>query len=99
MPRRLENWNLGLKGHYDPTDRCLSGQVYGDPTRADGCGVVTSHIVERWGRHVRTASGSVYELGEPSDDCRKWLRERVPDWDPENPLTAVFEATVSRTRC
>jgi hypothetical protein len=46
----------------------------------------TSYVVEVSGRFIRTVSGSLYKLGEPSEQYREWLRENRPDWDPENPI-------------
>ena len=91
--KRLENWSVESKPYYDTDDGCLSGEVYGDPDRPDGRRVTTTHIVAADGRNVRTASGSTYVLGEPSEGYREWLRVNRPDWDPLRPIAVIVEGS------
>lgn len=47
----------------------LQGEVFGDSRgRSDGCRIVTTNIKSIVGRRVTTESGSIYDLGSPSDD-------------------------------
>lgn len=102
MSRRLENWTIGnrvfeslppeLGAHIN-----VCGQVYGDPSRRDSAWITTTHIVSAEGCEVRTASGSVYLLGEPSAAYRAWLREHRPDWDPAHPVTDARKKKFSTT--
>lgn len=97
--RRLENWSIGTKRPYDAPELVqvsVDGNVYGDPSRPDGRPVTTSHLVGAEGRYVHTATGSIYQLGEPSKSYRAWLRVNRPDWDPENPVTDMTLPTGSK---
>jgi hypothetical protein len=57
-------------------EKSLKGRVSGHPKFDDGQMVRTSFIVSLDGGRVRTQSGSVYELGEPSPDYAEWCYRR-----------------------
>lgn len=89
---RLDNWSCtyGPGTEYQPPEIrrvYLAGTVVGHPRKEDGTDVVTSHIVASEGRMVTTASGTVYELGDPSPEyvahCRETLGREI---DPEQPV-------------
>jgi hypothetical protein len=89
---RLEGWWVAMGDSNaftapEMTARVLVGLVYNHRTKPDGAIVRTSTVVHASGRTVRTATGSVYTLGEPSAEYRVWLAEHRPHWDPENPVT------------
>lgn len=97
MPR-LENWSTCTRPDADPytapeVQLSVQGKVYDHPDRPDGEGIITSPIRSFEGRTVTTYSGTVYELGQISEDFVRYCRDELygPDWnpDPENPLTPV----------
>lgn len=67
----------------------LRGRVKGHPRKPDGMRVTTSCVADAKGRTVRTESGTVYELGRPSEGYLAWLKANRPNWDPENPITIL----------
>jgi hypothetical protein len=86
----IDNWAAVSDDPYAPPEASaivIKGEVRGHRQRPDGEGIRTSRIVAVEGRKVTTASGSVYELGEPRPEYRTWLRKHRPNWDPENPVT------------
>jgi hypothetical protein len=84
MTARLEKWSVFPAYNADP--RVLVGHVYGHPRHTDGKLIRTSTVTGAEGRRVQTVSGTEYELGEAAETFAEVLVERVPDWDPENPL-------------
>jgi hypothetical protein len=70
--------------------RLLKGRVYGHPRFTDGEPITSSPIVSAVGRMVTTATGTVFELQEPSPDYVSWLVEQGREIDPENPIR-IFE--------
>jgi hypothetical protein len=91
---RLERWAVVVPAPESPFrapemgGQCLSGRVHGHPTEADGKAVRTSPLASVNGRVVTTASGTVYELGEPHPDYLAWLDTAGIAFDPENPIRA-----------
>ena len=87
---KLEQWSLQVHATvYTAPEACtkrLVGVVYGHPKKADGQLVVTSIVKHAEGTFVFTASGSIYELGEPSADHLQQLAEAGISYDPFNPL-------------
>lgn len=72
---RLENWSIGRHPKASPYKapeqcQCLSGNVYDNPKFEQGKGITTSVIVDVdcVNQLVRTASGTVYELGVAHPD-------------------------------
>lgn len=90
MPVRIETWSVEYRGtpYLAPEAfrRCLVGTAYGHPERAAGHEVMTSPIVSAKGRLVTTASGTIYELGEPSPAYLAWLKGKGIAFDPEAPI-------------
>lgn len=91
MPR-LEQWSTCRLGDdpYVPPEMsllCLQGQVFGHARKGDGTKVTTSPIVAVDGRVITTASGSVYELGEPDPGFLAWLAKEGRTYDPGQPIT------------
>jgi len=73
MTIRIENWSIvsdmaNLSMYTAPELRRyrLHGRVHGHPDFRNGQSVVTSAIVDSVDGKVRTESGSLYELGDPS---------------------------------
>lgn len=64
----------------------LHGEVYGHPRMPDGARICTTHVVGYSGRTVETASGTRYQLGEPSPAFTRWLQERGTPLDPLVPV-------------
>ena len=71
-PSRLKNWRAvrRVSGRTGRVQEYLVGEVYGDPHRADGSLIRTTHVVRREGRIAITASGSRYELDGDDDPLR-----------------------------
>ena len=92
MPR-LENWSV-VPGASDPYMApelhgiCLQGEVYDHPNQRhnDGKIVRTSRVMDVSGKVVKTYSGSIYELGEPSPDYVEWMNNNNINFDPQNPI-------------
>ena len=90
-PIRIEGWAL-VYDHddgYTPPEcvrRCLKGEVYGHPRKADGETVRTSPIASVDGLHVLTSSGSLYLLGEPRPDYLDYLLGQGIPFDPADPI-------------
>ena len=80
-PSRIEQWGIVRDPYLAPErgGQQLVGKV-------DGVGVKTSELVEVNGLVVRTASGSVYLLGEPSPEYLAWCRENGIAFDPACPI-------------
>lgn len=77
---RLDNWatrRLPARGGL-----CLLGTVTGRVGIPNGARILTSVVTAAAGRLVTTASGHVYELGDPSPD------QHVSD--PQSPLGLRF---------
>lgn len=89
----LEEWSVRTSDDpYMAPELCgivLVGKVQRHPKKPDGSRVITSAVLHAEGRTVRTQSGTVYRLGEPSAKYRAWLAEHRPNWDPENPIIVV----------
>lgn len=89
---RIENWSLvgGELRQYDPpelTRFSIAGQVFGNPKFDEGKRITTSAIVAISGCEVETHSGSIYQLGKPSDDYMLWCQENgyhIPT--PDEPI-------------
>jgi len=92
---RIENWSLkgNNGGPYDPPETRrfkVSGRVFGNPKFDEGERITTSHIEAVSGIEVSTHSGSVYQLGRPSDEYLEWCREEgchVPT--PDEPIKSL----------
>lgn len=91
---KLENWYVSEDDNpYCPPElrqKYVSGAVYGNPRFSDGYRVTTSNIVSINGNKITTNSGSVYELGTPSEDYINWLKANnmtLPT--PECPIKIV----------
>lgn len=99
-PYRLEEWAIT---EYEPDPYTppeargihLSGIVTGHPKWADAHRVTTSRVVEVNGRIVTTRSGSIYRLGEVSENYLKWLTEHGYKHDPENPIRVKTPVSVN----
>lgn len=89
----LEGWFLGRHLHaspYLPPELVLSAQGYLHIGFKPHSRITTSPITEISGRFIRTQTGSIYRLGEPSDAYMAFMQEYYgPDWtfDPDNPIT------------
>jgi hypothetical protein len=88
---RIENWSVtSSQGLYDPPECSrvqLKGNVFDHPLHSDGKFVRTSDICQVNGSKVLTNSGSVYILGEPSEEYVDFCREvgcHIPT--PEEPI-------------
>lgn len=81
---RLEHWALDSAD--GPDEVTLLGTVYGHSIKADGDKVRTSRVVDANGRRVTTASGTVYELGEPHPDYLIWMRGHGIRFDETQPV-------------
>lgn len=75
---KLENWVLVAPNStpYDAPETLrfsIQGEVFGHPKRPDGDKITTSTIIGKGPEpdSIRTYSGSVYVLGEPSPDYEK----------------------------
>ena len=90
---RLEEWS------FVSTDPCVApelqnprirGVVYCHPKNrfTDGTRIVTGDIIDFEGKIFRTKN-TTYQLGEPEQAYREWLKERRPDWDPDNPAKYI----------
>ena len=66
----------------------LTGTAYGHPRHPDTAWpCTTSRLVSSEGRYVTTASGTIYQFGEPSPKYLEVMREHYAgrfDWD--NPV-------------
>lgn len=71
----------------------LKGTVKGHPKKRDGQLVRTTRIKKVEGRMVLTDSGTLYRLGEPLPDYRKWAEENHPPFDPENPIRVKIKGS------
>lgn len=81
-PPELRSWQVAaFVGAF-----AIVGDVYGHPRRPDGERIVSSIVADFDGRLVRTRSGSLYRLGDPSPQYRAYLAEHHPDWDPKHPI-------------
>lgn len=90
-PIRIEGWAIvyDREDGYTPPElnrRCLKGEVYGHPRKANGETVKTSPIVSVDGLHVLTNSGSLYLLGAPRAEWIEWMRENNIAFDPADPI-------------
>lgn len=83
--QRLNNWSVGASV-YDPPELKVI-RLMG--TLESGKKIITSPVVEVTGRAVRTASGSVYLLGDISPDYHQWMQENNMPYDHEQPIKAV----------
>ena len=80
----LENWSVVVSpdnNPYTPPElqkQCLHGEVYGHPRFGNGEAVTTSVITNIKNGCVHTHSGSVYCLGDPSQqyEARYWGAKR-----------------------
>lgn len=74
---RIEAWAIvGDTCVYTPPEvKFLTGKVFGSPNHPDGTRITTSEIVSHRDGLVTTASGSVYELGEPCQSFVDWCRK------------------------
>lgn len=77
----LDNWAMvGGLGDYRAPEQAtmhLSGAVWGHSDHIDGTNVVTSQLLAldlETGTAV-TSSGTLYELGAPSEEWLKWLHD------------------------
>ncbi len=92
---RLEDWSIKCRSAspYTPPElmgQKVSGAVYGSRWFKDGERITTSVILRVDGSQIQTASGSLYYLGEPSEDYVRWCLEQgchVPT--PEEPIKLV----------
>lgn len=86
----IENWSVVSSPSNTPytapecRKSCLHGNVYNHPKFEDGFEVTTSDIKKVSGRVVSTRSGSLYYLGNVSEDYEK----RFPAYDlqGDNPI-------------
>lgn len=87
---RIEDWSVVVSRDdmYLPPEQCgrINGAAYNHPEFSDGSRVVTSLIMEASGREVKTASGSVYRLGEPKAEYLDYLAKNGFRYDPEQPI-------------
>jgi hypothetical protein len=81
----LDEWSItSTADPYTPPEHQklkLHGFCFDHPRHKDCTEITTSSIVNVKGRIVKTRSGSIYVLGEPTADYIKWLKEnnfRVP---------------------
>lgn len=71
---KIENWSISdiwtgkLEKPTETNSIVLFGNVYGHPRFPDGFEVHTSRISRIEGTQVRTYSGSLYDLGDPSPE-------------------------------
>jgi|WetSurMetagenome_2_1015567.scaffolds.fasta_scaffold01970_21 hypothetical protein len=76
----IENWSIGFD-EYDPYKApelqipMLYGTVTGHKKIKDGTNIRTSRITNVEGRIITTYSGSIYTLGQVSEDYVKWCEE------------------------
>lgn len=92
---RLNGWAVVRSRWAAPEQAMfLTGNVEGHSKFNDGDHVTTSAVAHFEGRVITTSSGTKYILGEPSPEYREWLRAYRPNWDPEQPFTAL-EDTLS----
>lgn len=85
MPR-LENWSVGSNSMspYAAPETCslhLQGRVYDHPRFDDGTPITTSSISLSGlttPLTMRTRSGTVYQLGQISEDYCDWYKETHP---------------------
>lgn len=93
MTTRLDQWAVTADPYLPPEYNylLLVGTVTGHPKHPDGSVVQTSAVKTAEGCLCTTETGTVYQLGEPSPDYRAWLAEHRPNWDPENPITLLWE--------
>lgn len=88
----IENWSVVII-KYDPykapeqQDVRIEGYVFGSPLLIDGDPITTSTVVGIEDGKVRTASGSLYELGEVDPEYEKFFpgaRERLLKGEKRN---------------
>lgn len=68
---KLENWSVveTSKDIYKPKEQYdyrLTGRVYNHEKFHDGESIFTSRLIGKIGEKIKTSSGSIFELGEPS---------------------------------
>lgn len=93
MPR-LENWSViktDLNPYAPPEQQFgqLRGAVYGHPKHGNGTIVHTSWIIDANGKHVKTISGTIYELGKISTEYFAFVLDNKIPFDFENPIRVV----------
>lgn len=87
----LDNWYfvaLPSEPFHAPecTQGVFIGTVFGHPKKPDGETVRTNVLLKVEGLTVTTASGTVYELLQPSKEYREFAEGRNPDIDWKNPF-------------
>lgn len=85
MAINITDWSVGNSAYDAPELKII--RLMG--TLESGKKIITSPVVEVAGRSVRTASGSVYILGDISPDYHQWMQENNMPYDPEQPIKAV----------
>ena len=94
MPK-LEQWSVigpEVPSVYDPPEmrsRYLTGRVYNHPSIEDGRAIQTSKIRSSEGRFVTTVTGTLYELGAPSEDWLDWLENNGLRLDSVEPVKVL----------
>ncbi len=83
MALNITDWSVGNNAYDAPEIIRLMG------TLESGKKIITSPVVAVTGRAVRTASGSVYLLGDISPDYLSWMLENNMPYDHEQPIKVV----------
>lgn len=86
MTKLIENWFIGRKTDPFQAPETAYNIICGI---VDGVKIATSMIVDNNGRMITTASGTVYELGEISQDYLNWMKENDIPYDCDNPIKTV----------
>jgi hypothetical protein len=85
MAINITNWSVGSDAYDAPELKVI--RLMG--TLESGKRIITSPVVDVAGRSVRTASGSVYLLGDIAPDYLQWMQENNMPYDHEQPIKAV----------
>ncbi len=78
----LKNWlvinnnETDGKKSLEDNKRCLRGEVYGSDRYKNGTLIATSNIVKVEGNQATTRHGSVYILGKPDEEYKKWCEKK-----------------------
>lgn len=92
----LQNWSTCRPRLCDPfaapelTGIALQGVVHGHRHKPDGVRVVTSRVSRVIGKIVTTESGTVYELGDPSEDYLDYLARQGRTFDADQPIRVIL---------